>query len=91
MGTIAKVTAGGATHLIASSAYGICGTAGNTASKTVSLIDNNAFTLIHGTTIHIRFTSANSADSPTLNVANTGAKPIQKKSGTKAGSSISTS
>jgi len=37
MGTIAKVTAGGSTHLIASTAYGTCPTAASTASKVATI------------------------------------------------------
>lgn len=82
MGTIAKVTAGGATHLIASSAYGECTTAAATAAKTVNITGDGTatipFTLLKGTTIHIKFSNANTAASPTLNVNSTGAKPITK-------------
>lgn len=82
MGTIAKVTAGGATHLIASSAYGICSTGSGTAAKTVNFTDDQAFTLIQGTTIHVKFTYTNTAVNPTLNVKGTGAKPIHRVGGT---------
>ena len=60
------------THQIAigSSAYGICDTAANMATKTVSI---PGFTLNTGTTIHVKFTYANTASSPTLNVSSTGA------------------
>lgn len=91
MGTIAKVTAGGATHLIASSAYGICSTAAATAAKEVSLVGGYSLTLIKGITIHIRFTNTNTASSPTLNVASTGAKPIHRIGGTVAGTTVADS
>lgn len=91
MGTIAKVTAGGATHLIASSAYGICSTAADTAAKTVNFTDDQAFTLIQGTTIHVRFTNTNTASSPTLNVKGTGAKPMMRRIGSSVGTNPKTS
>ena len=77
MGTIAKVTAGGSTHLIASTAYGTCPTASATADKIATIQGNQAFSLIVGETIHILFDWGNTADSPTLNVNSTGAKPIR--------------
>lgn len=77
MGTIAKVTAGGATHLIASTAYGTCSTGEATTDKVATIQDSQAFTLIAGETVHIYFTNTNSATSPTLNVNSTGAKPIR--------------
>lgn len=58
---------------IGSSAYGVCSSLGTTTEKAVSL---PGFTLNPGTTIHIKFNHANLATSPTLNVNNTGAKPI---------------
>lgn len=76
MGTIAKVTAGGATHLVASTCYGTCDTAKNTAAKVATIQDSQAFTLITGVTVHIKFTYSNTAYNPTLNVNNTGAKAI---------------
>lgn len=91
MGTIAKINAGGSNHLIASSAYGICSTAAATAAKTVNFTDDQAFTLIQGTTIHVRFTNTNSANNPTLNVKGTGAKPIHRIGGTVPGTLPATS
>ena len=58
---------------IGSSAYGICDTNANTASKTVNI---PGFTLNTGATIHVKFTNTNTASNPTLNVSNTGAKGI---------------
>ena len=91
MGTIAKVTAGGATHLIASTVYGICSTAADTAAKTVSFTDDQAFTLIQGETIHVKFTNSNTATNPTLNVKGTGAKPIYRVSTTRPGTTAADS
>lgn len=85
MGTIAKVTAGGATHLVASTCYGTCGTAAGTAAKVATIQDSQAFTLITGVTVHIKFTYSNTNASPTLNVNSTGAKSIKKYGTTTTG------
>lgn len=77
MGTIAKVTAGGATHLIASTAYATCSTGASTTAKVATIQDSQAFSLIAGETVHIYFTYNNTATAPTLNVNSTGAKPIR--------------
>lgn len=53
--------------------YGSCSTAAGTAAKTVS-VDN--FSLETGARVSVKFTYANTAGSPTLNVNSTGAKAI---------------
>ena len=53
--------------------YGTCGTGAGTAAKVVTL---SGFKLYTGATIAVRFTYANTAASPTLNVNGTGAKAI---------------
>ena len=53
--------------------YGVCSTAAATAEKVLTL-DN--FSLEEGAVIIVKFTYSNSASNPTLNVNNTGAKPI---------------
>ena len=78
MGTIAKVTAGGVTHLVASTAYGTCDTDKNVVAKVATIQDSQEFTLFTGVTVHIKFTYHNTATNPTLNVNNTGAKNIYK-------------
>lgn len=90
MGTIAKVTAGGATHLVASTAYGTCGTAQGTSAKVATIQDDQEFTLVPGVTVHIKMTNSNTIANPTLNVNSTGAKSI-KKYGTTAPSTSSNS
>lgn len=50
-----------------------CGTAAATAAKTVSA---SKFVLMEGGSVKIKFTYANSADSPTLAIGSTAAKPI---------------
>lgn len=68
-----KLSSGGDEYLIGSTAYGVCNTAAGTAAKTVSM---PGFALITGATIHVKFSYANTAANPTLNVNSTGAKPI---------------
>ena len=53
--------------------YCTCATAKGTAAKTATLAN---FTLVDGCCVHVKFTYANSAASPTLNINSTGAKPI---------------
>lgn len=91
MGTIAKVTAGGATHLVASTAYGTCATAAATAAKVATIQDSQAFTLVTGVTIHIKFTYTNSVANPTLNVNSTGAIAIMRYGTTRPSTSAATS
>ena len=54
--------------------YGTCSTAAATAAKAVTLSD---FSLFTGATVQVKFTNANSAANPTLNVNSTGAKAIR--------------
>ena len=56
--------------------YGICSTSAGTTAKTVSI---TGFTLTTGARAIVRFTYANTASSPTLNVSSTGAKAIYYK------------
>lgn len=53
--------------------YGTCATSASVAAKVVSLRD---FVLFTGARITVTFNYANTAANPTLNVNNTGAKPI---------------
>ena len=53
--------------------YGTCSTAGATVAKVATVTD---FTLTAGTTVSIKFTYANSAAAPTLNINSLGAKKI---------------
>ncbi|MGN1077749.1 MAG: hypothetical protein ACI4ST_04475 [Candidatus Gallimonas sp.] len=55
--------------------YGTCATAAATSAKEVS--DCTGFVLETGAKVSVRFTYANSASSPTLNVNGTGAKSIR--------------
>ena len=91
MGTISKITAGGATHLIASTCYATCTTAAATAAKVATVQDDQAFTLYTGVTVHVKFTYANGVANPTLNVNSTGAKPIMRYGTTAVSTSAATS
>ena len=55
--------------------YGSCDTAAATAAKVVT-ISNQGFGLSVGTVITVKFTYTNTASNCTINVNNTGAKPI---------------
>lgn len=54
-------------------AYAVCGTDGSEAAKEVEIAD---FDLVRNRAIAVLFIDAFTATSPTLNVSNTGAKPI---------------
>lgn len=56
-------------------AYGTCDTAAATATKVVT-VDGLGYALTSGAIIGVKFTNTNTANSPTLNVNNTGAKSI---------------
>lgn len=70
--------------------YGECDTAAATAAKTVTLISGDGFSLVEGAKVCIRFTNANSASSPTLNVNDTGAKSIMRYGTTAIGTTAGT-
>ena len=67
--------------------YETCSTAAGTAAKVVAL---TGFTLGTGAQIRIKFTEANTASNPTLNVNSTGAKNIYLYGTTAASTSTST-
>ena len=58
--------------------YGTCSTAANTAAKEVVC---SGFTLRTGAVVAVKFTNANGAANPTLNVNGSGAKPIYYAAG----------
>jgi hypothetical protein len=58
--------------------YGTCSTAASTAAKTVS-ITSGTLSLATGARVTVKFTSANTASTPTLNVNSQGAKNIYHK------------
>lgn len=58
--------------------FGTCSTAAATAAKTVS-VTSGTFSLEAGARVTVKFTNANTADTPTLNVNSKGAKNIYSK------------
>lgn len=75
MASIREIQIGSTNYDIKSTHYATCGTAAGTTAKTAT-VQNGSFTLEAGTSISIKFTYANTASLPTLNVNNTGAKSI---------------
>ena len=74
--TINNISGNAKTALIASKAYtGTCSTAAGTAEKVVTCTDTD-FDLVNGVIIKITFTTASTADAPTLNVNSKGVKNI---------------
>lgn len=63
-------------HPVTSTLYGTCDTAAATAAKVVTCADVDALT--SGMTIRVKFTNANTAASPTINVNSTGAKTVYR-------------
>lgn len=59
--------------------YGTCNTAAATAAKTATI---DGFVLEEGSRVLLKMQTNNSAGSPTLNINNTGAKPISVPGGT---------
>ena len=57
-------------------AYGTCTTDAATAAKVVTVADNNKWVLKSGSRVIVKFSATNTAQNPTLNVNNTGAKSI---------------
>lgn len=55
--------------------YGTCSTAAATAAKVITLTDTS-FQLVTGVIICVKFTTTNTANNPTFNVNNTGAKSV---------------
>lgn len=56
--------------------YATCSTASGTAAKAAT-ISSGSLTLKDGVSVAVKFTNANTASSPTLNVSSTGAKTIR--------------
>lgn len=89
MGYISSVNIQGSAHKIGSSLYGTCGTTASTKAKVVTLADFSEY--VTGITIHVKFTYANTAASPTLNVNGKGAKNIYRYGTTAPGNKASLS
>lgn len=82
MATLNNIRLNGTTYQIGGSGsggggtgyYGICSSYAETQAKTVTVDDS--FSLVKGVVVNVVFDNQNTASSPTLNVNNTGAKPI---------------
>ena len=70
--------------------YGVCSTAAATAAKTVT-VDAEGFMLETGICVRVKFSSSNTASSPTLNVNGTGAKAIKRYGTTAVSTSVAAS
>lgn len=82
-------------EIIRTAAYGSCTTAAGTAAKVAGLVGTAfggpAFSLAKGAKVSVYFTNSNTANNPTLNVENTGAKTIRLYGSTNAGTTEATS
>ena len=88
--SIIKDSAGTSHYIVANGiTYCTCSTAADVAEK-VATVASGRFALLTGATVVVKFTYANSVASPTLNVANTGAKPIYCYGTTKASTGTTT-
>ena len=93
-GVVGKITAGGGTHLIASTAYAECDTSASTPTKVVTIKDSDGnaadFTLHKGVTIHVRMKYGSTPVGELLgvpiklNVNGTGAKEVIRDTGNAA-------
>ena len=70
--------------------YGVCDAAYGTVEKTATIAEGN-FVLETGATVFIKFTNMNTAVNPTLNINNTGAKPIKRTDNTAVGTTANES
>lgn len=68
---------------IAEHPYGVCSTAAGTAAKTVTIDYSTTLSLFTGLTVRVKFSSANTASNPTLNVNSTGAKAMMAYGSTR--------
>lgn len=57
--------------------YATSSSSASTSAKTATVQEPDGFELKEGVVVSVKFTSANTASSPTLNVNSTGAKPIR--------------
>ena len=85
-GTVDDADKGVSKAVLNSCPFGVSSTAAATAAKTAALTDSNPdFTLLSGREVVVYFSTANSAASPTLNFAGSGANPIYYPDGTAVG------
>ena len=71
--------------------YCTCDTAAATVAKVASIVSGTLATLKAGDQAIVKFTNTNTASNPTLNIANTGAKPIKRYGTTAVGTTQATS
>ena len=76
MALIHTINVGGVQYDVKATHYATSTTASSTAAKTAT-IQNGSFTLAIGVRISVKFSYANTASNPTLNVNSTGAKAIR--------------
>lgn len=91
---INKLTVGSISYNIASTAYATCATAASTAAKAAYIDGASAtsgFTLVTGTTVHVKFTYGNTVSSPTLSINGSTAKSIKRYGTASAGTTPETS
>ena len=82
-GTVNDADKGVSKSLLQALPVAVCATAAATAAKVMTLAPESCpdFTLVNGRVIHVYFSAANTASTPTANVAGTGAIPIVYPSG----------
>ena len=82
-GTVNDADKGVSKSLLQALPVVVCATAAATAAKVMTLAPESCpdFTLVNGRVIHVYFSAANTASTPTANVAETGAIPIVYPSG----------
>jgi len=90
--SISQIKIGSDTHDIVAGAniYCTCGTAAATAAKVATVVAGK-FSLFTGARVIVKFTYANSAATPTLNVGGTGAKSIMRYGSTAISTGTTTS
>ena len=91
---INKITLGSISYNIASTAYATCATAASTAAKAAYIDGTSAtsgFSLVTGTTVHVKFTYGNTVSSPTLSINGSTAKSIKRYGTASAGTTPETS
>lgn len=70
-------------------AWGTCSTAAATAAKVITISGNTNWTLAAGSIIGVKFSATNTAQNPTFNVNNTGAKKVWYNTGVITTGSLS--
>lgn len=71
MSAIHTISVGGINYNIKATHYATCATVSNTATK-IATIQNGAFDLEAGVKVSVKFSQANTASNPTLNINSTG-------------------